>query len=66
MVGQKRYLRKPRLVGQTDVYLSGLRLETGELLIVASNIAVLRQWTFMPYVGRLNIYFSALKVVVLL
>ncbi|MBK6757147.1 MAG: hypothetical protein IPG70_05765 [Moraxellaceae bacterium] len=21
-----------------------------------------RQWTFMPYVGRLNIYFSALKV----
>ncbi|MBK8327638.1 MAG: transposase [Moraxellaceae bacterium] len=39
VVGQKRYLRKPRLVGQTDVYLSGLRLETGELLIVASNIA---------------------------
>ncbi|MBL0231862.1 MAG: transposase [Moraxellaceae bacterium] len=26
-------------MGQTDVYLSGLRLETGELLIVESNIA---------------------------
>ncbi|MBL0229650.1 MAG: hypothetical protein IPP76_02180 [Moraxellaceae bacterium] len=40
VVGQKRYLRKPRLVGQTDVYLSGLRLETGELLIVAAILHV--------------------------
>lgn len=37
-VGQLRCLRKPRLVGQTSVYLSALRLETGELLIVASNM----------------------------
>ena len=37
-VGQSRCLRKKRLVGDSLIYLSALRLETGKLLIVASNL----------------------------
>jgi len=38
--GQARVLRKPREVKGVQVYLSGMRLPTGELLIVASNMLI--------------------------
>jgi hypothetical protein len=60
-VGQLRCLRKPRLVGQTPVYLSALRLETGELLIVASNIACAKLLDIYALRWQIEHLFQCLK-----
>ena len=60
-VGQSRHLRKPRLVGTTRVYLSALRLETGELLIVASNIACANRMDIYALRWQIEHLFQCLK-----
>jgi len=60
-VGQSRHLRKPRLVGTTSVYLSALRLETGELLIVASNMAYAKRMDIYALRWQIEHLFQCLK-----
>ena len=61
VVGQQRDLHKPQLVGKTKVYLSALRLETGELLIVASNIACAKPMDVYALRWQIEHLFQCLK-----
>lgn len=60
-VGQSRCLRKARWVSGQRVWLSGLRLENGELLILAANQAVSRPLQVYALRWQIETLFQALK-----
>jgi hypothetical protein len=59
--GQQSILKKRRKVGQQWVYLSGLRLEDGELLILASNQKVKQPMAVYQQRWQIENLFQTLK-----
>lgn len=59
--GESRILRKPRRVSGQAIYLSALRLESGELLIVASNQYASKPFTIYGLRWEIETLFQCLK-----